>query len=138
MDNNQARRSRQPQGSQQDIQGHASPPPARNQPLPQAAKHGVKQKSKSNQPMHEPAPMVNREQKRIVQWLKKVKFKKKLFGGVNERDVWKKIGELDSMYNEVIYAERVRYNTLLDQLRRANLANANIEHYEQHTGGEGE
>ncbi|NLO84846.1 MAG: hypothetical protein GX096_05390 [Clostridiales bacterium] len=90
----------------------------------------------------EPAPIVNREQKRIAQWLNKVKFRKQLFGGVSERDVWKKITELNELYNEAIFAERVRYNTLLDQWRRANQAGGNArKHYSNNNrdnGGEGE
>ena len=58
---------------------------------------------------------LNREQKRILTWLRKVRFKKKLFGGVSERDVWKKIEELNSMYNLALIAERARYDALLQQ-----------------------
>lgn len=54
------------------------------------------------------------EQKQIADWLKKVKFKKKLVGGVNEIDVWKKIEELDSMYEEALKAQQIRCNTLID------------------------
>lgn len=67
----------------------------------------------------EQAPIrpLNREQKRILVWLRKVRFKKQLFGGVSERDVWKKIDELNSMYNVALVAERARYDTLLAQQR---------------------
>lgn len=56
---------------------------------------------------------LNHEQKRIMARLKKVRFRKKLFGGVSERDVWKKIEELNSMYNLALIAERARYDALL-------------------------
>lgn len=56
---------------------------------------------------------LNREQKRIFVWLRKVRFKKQLFGGVSERDVWKKIEELNAMYNLALIAERARYDALL-------------------------
>lgn len=58
---------------------------------------------------------LGREQKRIRQWLKQVRFRKSLFGGVDERDVWKKIGELNDMYNAALVAERARYDALLEQ-----------------------
>lgn len=61
---------------------------------------------------------LNREQKRIIAWLRRVRFKKKLFGGVSERDVWKKIEELNSMYNLALIAERARYDALLQQQGR--------------------
>ena len=53
------------------------------------------------------------EQKRIQMWLKQVRFQKAAFGGVKEADVWKKIGELNAMYEALLTAERVRYDTLL-------------------------
>lgn len=67
----------------------------------------------------EQAPIrpLNREQKRILVWLRKVKFKKQFLGGVSERDVWKKIEELNSMYNLALVAERARYDALLAQQR---------------------
>lgn len=55
----------------------------------------------------------NRELDAVTEWLKKVKFKKTLFGGVDERDVWKKIDELNTLYNNAIIAERARYDALL-------------------------
>lgn len=63
----------------------------------------------------QPVKPVNGEQQRIAQWLKKVKFKKQFFGGVNEKDVWKKIAELNDMYNVAIACERARYDALLEQ-----------------------
>lgn len=56
---------------------------------------------------------LNFEQQRIAKWLKEVKFRKRLFGGVSERDVWKKLLELNEMYNAALAAERARYDALL-------------------------
>lgn len=53
------------------------------------------------------------EEQRIADWLNKVRFRKKLFGGVSEKDVWKKIGELNEMYKRALIAERARYDALL-------------------------
>ena len=58
---------------------------------------------------------LSREQKKIAKWIKQVKFRKTLFGGVSERDVWKKIAELNEMYNVALAAERARYDALLEQ-----------------------
>ncbi len=59
------------------------------------------------------AAQSGQEQQRIAQWLKKIRFRKALFG-VSEKDVWKKIGELNEMYQELLAAERIRYDTLLE------------------------
>lgn len=58
--------------------------------------------------------MENEVQKEILGWLKSVKFKKKLFGGVDEDDVLKKLEELNSLYEAALLSERTRYNTLLE------------------------
>ena len=50
---------------------------------------------------------------RIAEWLRKVKFRKQIFGGVSQGDVFKKIGELNDMYREALIAERARYDALL-------------------------
>lgn len=57
--------------------------------------------------------MLNHEQERIEKWLKQVRFKKSFVGGVDEADVWKKIAELNSMYEAALSAERARYDALL-------------------------
>lgn len=54
----------------------------------------------------------------IVQWIKKLKFKKKMFGGVDEDDALKKIEELNSLYESALLNERARYDTLLKEARR--------------------
>lgn len=51
----------------------------------------------------------------IVQWIKEVKFKKKLIGGVDEDDVLKKLDELNQLYEKALLCERERYKTLLSQ-----------------------
>lgn len=60
---------------------------------------------------------MNSEQEKIVEWLKKVHFKKQPFGGVSEADVWKKIDELNKLYDAALMAERIRYETLLNEAR---------------------
>lgn len=74
---------------------------------------------------------MSREQRRIAQWLKQVKFRKTLLGGVSERDVWKKIGELNEMYNVALAAERARYDALLEK----QLREAQSDHFDTIPGG---
>lgn len=60
------------------------------------------------------AAPLNHEQERIQKWLKQVRFKKAFFG-VDEVDLWKKVGELNSLYEAALSAERARYDALLAQ-----------------------
>ena len=62
-----------------------------------------------------PDEIQKQELGKIVSWLKTLKFKKKLFGGVNEADVWKKMDELNKMYEQVFEEERLRYDLLLEE-----------------------
>lgn len=61
----------------------------------------------------------NENIKKIKEWLEEVRFRKKFFGGVSEQDVWKKIGELNDMYQAGIEAERVRYDTLIEHYKKS-------------------
>ena len=54
-------------------------------------------------------------EERIVAFLQNVKFRRKIFGGVDERDVWQKIEQLNELYKQALFAERVRYDTLLQE-----------------------
>lgn len=58
---------------------------------------------------------LNAEQAKIGEWLKKIKFKKTLFGGVKESDVWEKIFDLNQKYELALIAERARYDALLKE-----------------------
>lgn len=59
--------------------------------------------------------LLNQEQLRIKKWLKQVRFQKASFGGVREADVWKKIAELNALYEAALTAERARYDALLKE-----------------------
>ena len=63
---------------------------------------------------NESEPGANSEFSAIAPWLKKIRFRRQIIGGVNERDVWKKIGELNDMYKRALIAERARYDALLE------------------------
>jgi len=66
----------------------------------------------------------NSIQKDIVQWMRKLKFKKKLFGGVAEDDVLKKLEELNSLYEAALLAERARWEAKLNQQQGGDPPNA--------------
>lgn len=59
---------------------------------------------------------------RIIDWLKKVKFRRQLIGGVSERSVWKQIQELDMLYLRALGEERARYDALLAEHMRMTQA----------------
>lgn len=73
-------------------------------------------KTGRTQPTADPAgePPLNYAQARIRQWLKQVRFRKAVLGGVSEADVWKKLGELNALYEAALSAERARYDALLE------------------------
>lgn len=54
----------------------------------------------------------NHAHEQMLRWLTKVRFRKSLFG-VDERDLWKKLGELNDLYDAAISAERARCDALL-------------------------
>ena len=53
------------------------------------------------------------QEEKIAGFLQKVKFRKQIFGGVSEKDVWTKIRELNEMYGQALLAERIRYDALI-------------------------
>ena len=65
-----------------------------------------------------PEEVMSEERAEVIQWLKKAKFPHKLFGGVDERTVWKRIGELDALYAKLLENERARYNALLEEYKQ--------------------
>lgn len=65
------------------------------------------------------SPYHNHVQATIIPWLQKVRFRKCLFGGVSEADVWKKLEELNAMYETALAAERARYDALLEAQKKA-------------------
>lgn len=66
---------------------------------------------------------LNETHEDIVQWIKKLKFKKKIFGGVDEADVLKKIEELNGLYEKALLNERARYDALLEEKRGGDAHN---------------
>ena len=66
---------------------------------------------------------ISETHKEIVRWIQKLKFKKRMFGGVDEDDVLKKIGELNSLYETALLNERARYDALLAQYQGGDAGN---------------
>lgn len=69
--------------------------------------------------------MLTAERQDIAEWLKGVKFRTKLFAGVDEVDVWKKIGQLNRLYDKALLAERARYDALIRQYKEKSGAPQN-------------
>ena len=57
----------------------------------------------------------NPYQQKIADWLGRMKLRRVTFGGVSEKQVWKRIGELNEMYQQMLAIERARYEMLLHQ-----------------------
>ena len=77
------------------------------------AKDDTKSKTPERLPGAE-GECISREQREIVEWYRKVKFRKNLLGGVDEVQMWKKLEELYGLYANAIRAERARYDALLN------------------------
>ncbi|MCD7744591.1 MAG: hypothetical protein LUI13_04775 [Lachnospiraceae bacterium] len=83
---------------------------------------GKKRKGVANQQSQHPpdgrqlerAGPLNAEHQKMLDWLRTVKFRKKLFGGVDEADVWRKLEDLNRLYEASLVAERARYDALLE------------------------
>ena len=62
-------------------------------------------------------PSVNAEHDKLLAWFQTVRFRKKLFGGVDEVYLWRKLEELNRLYESALAAERARYDALLEMYR---------------------
>ena len=56
---------------------------------------------------------LNREHEKLKEWFRTVRFRKVLFGGVDEIHLWKKLEELNQIYETSLSAERARYDALI-------------------------
>lgn len=59
------------------------------------------------------ANSINSTHADICEWIKKLKFKRKFIGGVDEDDVLRKLAELNTLYEKALLNERARYDALL-------------------------
>lgn len=78
----------------------------------------MKTKEDTNRMSEVAESQLNLELKRIGEWLETLRFRKQFIGGVSQEDVWKKIQELNAMYQEALKAERIRYDTLMEHYRK--------------------
>ncbi len=62
---------------------------------------------------------LNVEHQKMLEWLKTVRFRRALVGGLDEADVWKKLEELNNLYDACLVAERARYDALLEEQTKA-------------------
>lgn len=51
----------------------------------------------------------------VADFIKSLRFRKTLLGGVSEENVWKKLEELNNEYKSVFDAQEVRYQALLQE-----------------------
>jgi predicted nuclease with TOPRIM domain len=58
---------------------------------------------------------VAKSQEEIAKLLQQTKFKRKLFGGVDEEDVWKKLERLQAEYSELLDENSRRQNEMTEQ-----------------------
>ncbi|MBR6027835.1 MAG: hypothetical protein IKP40_02005 [Clostridia bacterium] len=65
--------------------------------------------------MDEGSRFSNGAEERIAEQLRTMRFRKRVFLGVDERDVWQKISELNEAYKKALLEERARYEALLQE-----------------------
>lgn len=95
-------------------------------------KKTAKKGSRNAQPERLPetkTKALNHEQEKLRQWFQEVKFRKVLFGGVDEIQLWKKLEELNQIYETSLNAERARYDALLADHQKS--CNAVIRKYKK-------
>lgn len=95
-------------------------------------KKTAKKGSRNAQPERLPetkTKALNHEQEKLRQWFQEVKFRKVLFGGVDEIQLWKKLKELNQIYETSLSAERARYDALLADYQKS--CNAVIRKYKK-------
>ncbi len=95
-------------------------------------KKTVKKGNRNAQPERLPetkTKALNHEQEKLRQWFQEVKFRKVLFGGVDEIQLWKKLEELNQIYETSLSAERARYDALLADHQKS--CNAVIRKYKK-------
>ena len=76
------------------------------------------------------------EHEEIIAFLKNVKFRRKMIGGLDARSVWKKLEELNRLYDAAIRAEKIRGKALLDEYKRAAANEMKMETMETATATE--
>lgn len=91
--------------TERKIQGRASP----------GKTHSARGSRSRQDSGGEEAQVFNAEHEKMLHWLKTVRFRKVLFGGISEADMWRKLEELNHLYEASLAAERARYDALLEE-----------------------
>ncbi|MDO5123134.1 MAG: hypothetical protein Q4D44_00525 [Eubacteriales bacterium] len=86
------------------------------------ARHSKNRVRDSPQEPHKAADTPASPWQTVTGYLKKLRFKRRVFGGVDEADVWRKIEKLNGLYEDALRAERLRYDALLEQQRKECLS----------------
>ena len=95
-------------------------------------KKTAKKGSRNAQPERLPetnTKALNHEKEKMRKWFEEVKLRKVMFGGVDEIQLWKKLEELNQIYETSLSAERARYDALLADHQRS--CNAVIRKYKK-------
>lgn len=74
--------------------------------------------SESNRNNSAENQVLNHEYEKLQNWFQTVKFRKVLFGGVDEVQLWKKLEELNKLYEAAVSAERARYDALIGEYKK--------------------
>lgn len=62
-----------------------------------------------------PGAALNPAHQQLLDWFRTVQFRHVALGGVDEVQLWKKLEELYTLYEQALAAERARYDALLAQ-----------------------
>lgn len=57
--------------------------------------------------------MTDEKRDALANWFEQVRFKRQLIGGVDERDVWKKLEALQALYRQIEAEQKAAYEALL-------------------------
>ena len=61
---------------------------------------------------------VSDEYKKVVSFLKGLKFRRVFFGGIDEKHVWQKLEELSRLYDRAVEAERISGRALISEYKQ--------------------
>lgn len=92
-----------------------------------SAPKGKQRSTREKAPQTQP---VSFEHEQIAKWFQTVKFRKAAFGGVDESDLWKKLNELNTLYDQALLAERARYDALLQAQSQQNKPSSHEDEWE--------
>ena len=59
--------------------------------------------------------MASENMEAVAAFLKKLRFRKRVLGGVDEEDVWRQLEKLQSEYEAAYDAQRIRFEALLKE-----------------------